>query len=117
MSTTQGRRYTYRPHTLDNGQSTYAIVYIDERGQHRPKRFTTNLTEAQSFVRNINRTIRRVDREESMYYPTKQQLVEHIQTLNGLIDGCEDDELGSALAPIVAMLEKMVSPLIATEDQ
>jgi len=38
----------------------------------------------------------------------KQELIEHIQTLNGLIDG-QDDSLGEMLAPIVAMLEKMVS--------
>lgn len=45
-------------------------------------------------------------------YPSKQELIEHIQTLNGLIDG-QDDSLGEMLTPIVAMLEKMVGPLIA----
>lgn len=47
------------------------------------------------------------------YYPSKQELVEHIQTLNGLIDG-QDDQLGQMLTPIVAMMEKMVAPLWPT---
>lgn len=46
------------------------------------------------------------------YYPTKEELVQHIQTLNGLIDG-ESDELGQMLTPIVAMLEKMATTLLA----
>jgi len=46
------------------------------------------------------------------YYPTKEELVEHIQTLTSLIDG-QDDSLSEMLTPIVDMLEKMVTPLIA----
>lgn len=50
------------------------------------------------------------------YCPSKQELIEHIQTLNGLIDG-EEDSLGEMLTPIVAMLEKMVGPLLVKEEQ
>lgn len=48
----------------------------------------------------------------NIYYPSKQELIEHIQMLNDLIDG-QDDQLGQMLTPIVAMLEKMVAPLLA----
>jgi len=46
------------------------------------------------------------------YYPTKDELIQHIQTLNSLIDG-ESDELGQMLTPIVYMLEKMTTTLLA----
>lgn len=52
----------------------------------------------------------------SEYCPTKDELVKHIEALTGLIDGQNDDELGSALTPIVVMLRKMLNKSIQKGD-
>jgi len=65
LSTHARRRYSYYLHTLSNGERTYAIVYIDEKGKEKIKRYTTNLTEAKQFVENINGAIARYDAERT----------------------------------------------------
>lgn len=45
----------------------------------------------------------------------KKEIVDAIQSLNSLIDGDSNDELGSVLTPVVALLEKIVTPLINTK--
>ena len=49
--------------------------------------------------------------------PSKDELICHIQILNSLIDGDHDDELGQHLTPVVAMLEKMVTTILAKENE
>jgi len=46
--------------------------------------------------------------------PSKDELIQHIQTLNGLIDG-ESDELGQMLTPIIRTLEKIVTPMLSKD--